>query len=402
MVFVCLSHFAAAYFTPLGASREAAWLTAIAMVASPTFVMISGVLLGWRHRVAPARFDLFRDHLLDRALFLLTAGHVAIGLSQIHRLSQGNGQPIYVAITDVIAIACIVGPALVTRFGIRARLLLSTLLYAASWSLVLLWSPDAELARGLKATLVGLRDSESGIGGYAVPLLPWLAVYLAASCLGHALAGRRGEHSLLDAPLLWRAGLACVGGAVVLRLGILVATQRQGGEIVTMLTATWQKVPPGPFYLLLNGGAGLFMLGVLARLRHAAGGVGLTRWLETVGRNSAIVFIAQFYVYSLVLPLLHPSVGVAWPLLFATTVASLVAFARFWERRGLNRLLTVKPLFRWLPSRPLRAAAAMGAVLLLLFLSAHMDLLARPLPRPLQAHTAAEAGASAPSSALGS
>jgi uncharacterized membrane protein len=378
MVLVCLSHFTSAWFPSTDVSGPRQWLSVITLVASPTFVVLSGLLLGWRFRIAPERFARFRARLLDRAIFLLTVGHLAIEGSQLRRIAIGGEQPMFVVLTDVIAIALLVGPAIVTRLAIRGRLVVAAFLFATSWGLILGWSPQDELGRVVKAVLVGLRVSEQGIGGYCVPLLPWLAMYVAATCIGHVLAGRTAQKGLLDCPVLWRAGLGAVCVAILQRLLVIDTLGSDAGEPIMMLSATWQKVPPGPMYLLFNGGAGLMMVALLAHLRRLAAGEAATRWLELVGRHSAIVFIAQFYVYSVLVPILEPVVPVPWPLAFLSTGALLVLFARTWERFGLERLLTVQPLLQALPTRTMRAALAVGLAAIILLLSARVDILVRP------------------------
>jgi hypothetical protein len=385
MVLVCLAHFTSAWFPPTNVPGPQQWLAIITLVASPTFVLLSGLLLGWRFRIAPERFARFRARLLDRAIFLLTIGHLAITASQLRRMAVAGEQPLFVVLTDVIAVALLVGPALVMRLGIRGRLLVAAAIYSTAWGLILAWTPHGDVARLAKAVLVGLRISEGDVGGYCVPLLPWFAVYLTATCVGHLLAGRAGQKGLLDCPLLWRVGLAAMSVAILQRLLVIDLVGGNAGEHVAMLTATWQKVPPGPGYLLFNGGAGLMMVALLAQLRRVATLEVATGWLEMVGRHSAIVFIAQFYVFSVLVPMLAPKLHVAWPVAFASTGALMVAFAWTWDRFGLERLVTVQPLLAALPTRAMRATLAAGIAAIILLLSAHADRLVRPRWRALHA-----------------
>ena len=77
MLFVFVSHFAYGFFdAELGGARET--LTAMGMVASPAFVILSGLMLGFVYRSAPSRFGDLRRKFIDRGLFLLTIGHVLI------------------------------------------------------------------------------------------------------------------------------------------------------------------------------------------------------------------------------------------------------------------------------------------------------------------------------------
>ena len=101
---------------------------------------------------------------------------------------------------------------------------------------------------------------------------------------------------------------------------------------------------------------------------------------------SAIVFIVQFYVYSILVPVVMPHVrAVTWPLVFAATGGLLVLFAWTWERFRLERLLTVQPLLQPLPTRAMRVALATGLAAITLLLSAHVDVLVRPRWHALRA-----------------
>jgi hypothetical protein len=175
---------------------------------------------------------------------------------------------------------------------------------------------------------------------------------------------------------------------VALRLGAIALTRGRGagieGEAVTMLTSPWQKMPPGPDYVLFFGAGGLCMAAAVTQLRALRAGRMVTGWFETLGRNSAVVFIVQFYVYALILPLAFPFVpglsAAVWPVAFVATVASLVLFAREWEARRLNRLLTVQPMLRLLPADRSRTALAMGVAALLLVLTARLNTLVKASP----------------------
>ena len=75
MLFVLLSHFASVQFAMAADAPLQQSLWRVSMVASPTFVLISGMMMGFLYETRRSSFGPVRDKLVDRALFLLTIGH---------------------------------------------------------------------------------------------------------------------------------------------------------------------------------------------------------------------------------------------------------------------------------------------------------------------------------------
>ena len=81
MFFVVLSHFASMYFVE---PELAGWcwaLVRVGMIATPTFVILSGMLLGVHHLAGP-RFSRIQTRLIDRGLFLVLASHALVAFPQ--------------------------------------------------------------------------------------------------------------------------------------------------------------------------------------------------------------------------------------------------------------------------------------------------------------------------------
>jgi hypothetical protein len=73
MLFVCLSHFDYVYLR--GTPPHELQFTVvhrIAMLASPTFIVISGLLLGFLHRTRPEGMPALKAKFIDPGLFLFT------------------------------------------------------------------------------------------------------------------------------------------------------------------------------------------------------------------------------------------------------------------------------------------------------------------------------------------
>ena len=90
------------------------FIAVVCRVATPTFFLVSGIILGYLYRIMGNRFYDLRTHLIDKALFLLTIGHLLIaaftaeksGFS--HSLSVGH-------VTDTLAF-CAIGSLLLIPY----------------------------------------------------------------------------------------------------------------------------------------------------------------------------------------------------------------------------------------------------------------------------------------------
>src|SRR5262245_48181455 len=82
MLLVCLAHYLDVYLYSARVVPLEVWVIDLAILvcrsAAPTFVLVSGVLLGYQLVTRGGRFNVFRTHLLDRALFLALIGHVVM------------------------------------------------------------------------------------------------------------------------------------------------------------------------------------------------------------------------------------------------------------------------------------------------------------------------------------
>lgn len=91
MLLVCLTHFSDVHFVRSLALDG--WcgmgLALVGKVATPTFVLVSGILMGYQTEAA-AGAARFRMHLLVRALFLVTIGYLLIALSFTPRWGRGK------------------------------------------------------------------------------------------------------------------------------------------------------------------------------------------------------------------------------------------------------------------------------------------------------------------------
>jgi uncharacterized membrane protein len=340
MLFVCLSHFATAYVQAQSALATADALWVVGMVASPTFVLLSGTLIGVQFATRQSDFSRFRLKLADRAIFLLTVGHVLMLLSILPR----SNQPLVycsVFITDAIAFSVLLTPWLMPRLSGRGRIVLGALLVSLSWLVVDDWQPHYGVEMALKGILFG--DTSRPW----FPLVPWLGFYLAASVFGEYVAGLllQRAYAKLCATMV-RLGVALITASLLLRGLRWSAVHGFAGMLrdsrgLDMLTTIYQKYPPGPCYALFFGGVGLLLTGGLVELWRHSIATRLLQTLSSIGKSSFFIFVIQAHLYFVVLFYVHLPRTRLWPLLFAITLVPIVVAARWWSKNNMNRYLTV-------------------------------------------------------------
>ena len=359
MFMVLTTHFAWIYFVDGAHPATQGTLMFVSQIATPTFMMLSGLLAAFLAALRPESFERLRWKLIDRGVFMLTIGHLIILVGYIP-YAGGIGHAIrYAQITDAIAVAIIVGPWLITRLSARARFFLGLAIYLAGGAVMLWWHPSSPVLEFVKQTLVGERVSGRGFWNYHFPVLPWLSVYLVGTSLGGRIAAYVKGNDVDGvarwlARLGWTAFLAAIalrGGAVLLERASL-----PGGAEMHAIFSLSKKVPPGPGYLLFFGGlALLFMRGALL-LERSGRLPGFRRTCAMLGRTSLFVFILQELVYVGGFSLLRLPYTPFWPLYFMLSVILIVSIARMWDERGLMRIMTVG-----LERKLERAAAPGGA-----------------------------------------
>jgi uncharacterized membrane protein len=348
MMFVCLAHFGNYYpFASVG-GEVGILLYAIGMVASPTFVTVSGMVAGFMSVARRRSFPHFRRKLVDRGVFLLLVGHAVLAsmvvlagksLSFAYRIEY---------ITDAIAVAIIIGPWLASKLQQKWRLLLAIGIFAMDWCAILFWQPSAGLPTLAKHYLVGLLNpADLGVRWPAFPVIPWFAVYLVGTVIGEGVGAyyiqerRKEGHQFLA-----KIGLASflVGFGIKLAFVLLKHSVPDFVQVhpnLMPLLSNYQKYPPGPIYACFYTGAGLLLVaGVLE-----AGRLGIQTFLfnqlRRIGQASLFSYVVQFQLYSVMLPRLRLEYTPFWPILFVLSLVVLTAAAAVWNAIDGNRFLTV-------------------------------------------------------------
>jgi hypothetical protein len=364
MLFVCVSHFNSAYFERLpGREFEASLLRDLTLIASPTFITISGLLLGFLTRARPRDAPALRIKLFDRGLFMLTVGHVLIALAHVP-IAGGIGPAFeWGFITDVIAVGLMIGPVLVDRVPPARRLALAGGLYAFTWLVVATWHPDSAGLQRTKEYVFGPSHFLDGVPRLVFdcfPLVPWLAVYVAATVLGEylgrrAAAGRGAEL----VPMLVRVVLGCLL-VVVLVKGVPFALKRVGladtGVLLWTLGWPFQKQPPSLTYLGIFGGLGLMLLSGLLLIDARPSLRRVLAVPAALGRASLVMFIAQYFLYFSVFVWWSPPYTPFWPLVLLASLVVMIGVGVLWARFGRNDVFGVG--YRWLVAAAPSTAAS--------------------------------------------
>jgi len=348
MLFVLISHFGLTYFGRNGQEHLEDWFERVGKVASPTFMVLSGMMAGFLYARRQDSFRATRMRLADRGLFFLTFGHVVIAVAHEPRFGRFDWALYEVYITDTIAFCIIVGPFLVEALRPRARLALGAALFAASWAVMALW-PERWHA-WWRAALVGelVTGPTYRASIYTFPVVPWFAIYLASTSLGAAFAARlKRDGEAGAARLMLHAGAASVLLAIVCAKAGGIA--RDAGVIgpdglVATLASVGCKRPPGPVYLLFHGGAGLLLLAATMTVDRLGRLDAWLRFTTRMGRTSFFVFVVQFFVFNMLFFRARLAMGPVWPLYFAATVALVGLASWWWDAGGYNRFMTMRIL----------------------------------------------------------
>jgi len=329
MLLVCLSHFGLMYFGRAHAALGETVMRAITWPASPTFIVLSGVLLGYLFQERGPTFSRLGMKLIDRGLFLLIPADAVIRLAHHWVNAELGPGSLWIFITDAIGVCLVVGPLLIERVDAVRRVALGAALLAISWWVYLVWKPTSATHQLVELVLFGGYRK-----GAVFPILPWLGAYLIATPLGAQFSIWNRQRRLVARLLI--CSIACTTLGVTAHLFL-----RRVAHGVAPLFSAGQKYPPSPAYFLTAGGIGL---GLLALSEWADQRDMVPRLLAAfalVGRSSLIVFVVQYVVYYVGFFLLNLPLSPLWPIYLVVSLAINFGAAWLWQRYLGNRYLTV-------------------------------------------------------------
>ena len=347
MLFSCLAHFAwwiHEVYPDIGAT-----LSGIGMVATPTFLMLSGAMVGMLCATASQNGMDLRSQLFNRGLFLLTVGHFLIALSEAHLTGQFWRTMRGVTVVDSIGICTLTAAFFTTELANRdlcvriARI--GALVLGLAWLANVLWTPSTPAAQMLQNVLIGGNLNRLEFSGHT-PLLQYLAIYSIGLPLGHFFASYvRREISLRAVAVrLATIGALLASVGVVLRLirYLFENTAAFQNPAIELSFKVTEKIPPSPAYLLFFAGCGLMLIGTLFRIAESerSGSRAMLEWVAVIGRASLFVFVLQYFLFWTLPDLVNIHPGRFAAGLFIGNVLLVRLFAGVWGRVRGNRWMT--------------------------------------------------------------
>ena len=208
MLFACLQHFGEVKFGQPEAEQLLTAVRHVGMIAAPTFLLISGMMLGLLYQTHSTSFDNIRLKLIDRALFLVIVGHLLTIVAHIPFAGGLQAALRWGFVTDTIGFCIVAGCLLITHLRLRMRAIAAVLIYAVSLVAIFAWEPHGWFAEFAKETLFGRFMAPVRVYADNFPLLPWFSLYLVGTCLGEQLGYYQLNHDLTGLTrFLFRAAL---------------------------------------------------------------------------------------------------------------------------------------------------------------------------------------------------
>ena len=344
MLLVCAAHFIDVYYdTPLKENWFLNYLLVVCKIATPSFVIVSGIVLGYLSKAKHEDLAHLRLHLLDRAILLITAGHFLIAASMATRedlvtaLSRGY-------VTDTLGF-CLLGGLIVLRYAKApsTRLWLGLMIYLIAWVGWNEWHPDNPMLVTLRGIVLGPTEEHRSI--FWFPLLPWFGVYLVGTSIGGWLGTfEKGRLSHAGKLLVGLSSLV-LGSVFIANVMLFILNVPRSAYLPFF---SYSKFPPGPFYVLTFGSVALLILGTLLLASKALRTSASLKLAECMGRHALSLFITQSFLYYTALYLFFSHVDVTtFPVALLLLIGSLLCViwvSGVYERFHINRLWTLRAI----------------------------------------------------------
>ena len=363
MLFVCLSHFAMAYFERNGAQQFAFWSYIISQVASPTFMLVSGMMLGLLYAKHAADFRTVRRAFILRGLYLLTVVHAALLVPHMWFEGSVGGGLRWMFMTDTIGLNLIIGALLIDKVPVKIRILGVILLYTVSTAIAFFWRPEGYSELALKDVLVG-ENYSSGFFREFFAIVPWFSFYFGASVVGERLAQCRVKENGEAEFTRWLWKTSAILGSVVALVFLTKPALRTFAfdylnlDLTGILSSTTKR-PPSPAYFVAHCAIGMAILaGFYTWGRSNPFNRLMTAVASLQGRSSLFTYVLHYYVYFVLLLPFSATFSPFWPFLFVGSLFLLTAAAYFWDRKKLYQKV-VRPSI----SMPARGKVSPGKAL---------------------------------------
>jgi uncharacterized membrane protein len=340
MILVFLAHFTEFYLSSNKKFEQLQYISKITHLASPTFMIISGTMLGYLFCINKENFGRTRKKYIDRGIFLLTIAHAVIWISWLPLIQFYRGSHKVIFITDTIGFCLIVGSICIPWTNKQIRLAIALVLYLFSGYVISFHNPQ-NWYKDLAAELFcGEMHNEVFFDNF--PFLPWLSLYLIGTIIGEKLA--HFQSNKLNNKIniyLAKIGLLSILSGVLVSILVLNFNSKFHTQDTLNFASFTQKNPPGIIYFLFYSGLGLIMLLVLNIIIEKKYFKVLINILEIIGQTSLFAFILQYYIYFSILIWINPSYTPLWPILFLSTVIIQLILIKIWNKEGCNKYLTI-------------------------------------------------------------
>lgn len=356
MLLVCLSHFALIYSSSSGVSFDSVYY--FTMIAAPTFMVVSGILLGFFYVIKRSSFELVRRDYINRGIFILIIARLFICSAHILK-SHGFLESLkYVYITDAVGVNIIIGPILIIKVRPIYRIVLGFGCMILAWVIIILWEPQNNYSELFKEAIFGDWEySYFHVTHYTFPLLPWFGLYFISSYFGERLGTTASEKDNSKTIMyLLKVGLCSITVAVLVKLIFWLLKYYTSWPVfknftIWALVNPLQKSPPSILYFLFYGGFGLFFIGYLLYLEQKKLLFFYLKMTATIGRNSLFIFIIQYYFYYTVLYAMHLHYSQIWLVYFLFSLFCIFWLSKICDSMKLNRFLTLGAIYKLVNDR---------------------------------------------------
>ena len=325
---------------------------AIGYVATPNFLLMSGLACGYQLAHAPTTATALR--IVDRGLFAFLVGHLLVTASIVYMVPPGTAFE-HVVITDSIGALLCLAP-LLKRISGERLLWLGGAVFLLTTTAALAWHPRSPTEVIYGALLLSINDGDMPDIGWTSPTLPYLGIFLLGVGLGKLiyLWRREGRTETLSRRLA-AAGSMAIGLALAANVGrhflkawlLGYVEPKNWADVILTTINIRHDSPPTLGYGLFYGGIGVALvgfIGLLPRRTPETVWVRMAEWAAVLGRASFVSYVVQQWLVDFV-PIwvgfdswLTPA---TCPVYLVLTTLAMYWAAAVWGRRKGNRYFTL-------------------------------------------------------------
>jgi len=377
MFFIGVSHIS--FYLINDSGTLAIYARAIGFIATPNFLLMSGLACGYQLARSPTTTTALRS--VDRGLFALLVGHLLVTASIVYMVPPGTAFE-HIVITDSIGALLCMAP-LLKLTSPRRLLWAGAAVYVLSSVIALAWHPTTGTQILFGALLLSINDGGMPDIGWTTPTLPYMGIFLIGVGLGKLIyeCRRDGRAAALSVRLAV-AGSVAIVAALAVNVGRHFVKSWLAGylapknwaDVVLTTINIRHDAPPTLTYALFYGGIGVALVGFLGMLPRRKDETVLVRAAQiaaVIGRASFVSYVAQQWLIDFV-PIwvgfdswLTPA---TCPVYLALSTVIMYWVARVWGGFKANRFMTLglQPGAQWAQSR---VPVFLGAALLVVFLN---------------------------------